>query len=122
MSKPSSAMCCRLAIAALALTLTGCGDTDNGSSLPASPTLTTAQVLQPGPYGVGVTTMSFVDTNRPTMANGSFAGSPSRTLVTEVWYPTDAQPGATPTPVRDAPRTRSGAPFPLIVYSHGLDS
>jgi len=104
------------------LLFAGCGDADSKSALPASPTLTSAQVLQPGPYGVGVTTITFVDSSRPTMPNGTFAGLPSRTLATEIWYPTDSQPDTTPTSARDAPLTHSGAPFPLVLYSHGLDS
>jgi predicted dienelactone hydrolase len=110
--------------------VSGCGD--NGamvavSTSAATPTatptvvpLTSAQVLQPGPYDVGVTTMTFIDTSRPTMPNGTFSGAPGRTLVTEIWYPTDSQPIKTPT--RNAPLTHFGAPFPLVIYSHALMS
>ncbi|MGH3055905.1 MAG: alpha/beta hydrolase family protein, partial [Gaiellaceae bacterium] len=104
----------------------GCGDdSDNQPAATATPTatpvnapLTSAQVLQPGPYGVGITTMTFVDTSRPTMPNGTYTGATSRTLVTEIWYPTDPQPSRTVTPTRNAPLTHVGAPFPLVIYSH----
>ena len=110
--------------------ISGCGDdSDSQPAAAATPTvtptavpLTSAQVLQPGPYGVGVTTTTFVDTTRPTMPNGTFPGAPSRTLVTEIWYPTDSQPSRTATPTRNAPLTHFGAPFPLVIYSHALMS
>jgi len=90
------------------------------SATPTVVPLTSAQVLQPGSYGVGVTTMTFIDTSRPTMPNGTFSGAPRRTLVTEIWYPTDSQPSRTATPTRNAPLTHLGAPFPLVIYSHPL--
>jgi predicted dienelactone hydrolase len=114
-----------------AVFVSGCGDdSDNRPATPAAmptatPTpvpLTSADVLQPGPYGVGVTTMTFVDTSRPTMPNGTYPGAPSRTLVTEIWYPTDAQPDASASQTRDAALARSGQPYPLVIYSHGFIS
>jgi len=96
-----------------------------------------------GPYPVGVRTVTLVDYN-PENLNED--GSP-RTLVTEVWYPTTEDcrdaPSDTYVPMdeapadisylfidvdtgtlsaqaaRDAPVRVSGAPFPLIVFSHG---
>jgi predicted dienelactone hydrolase len=74
-----------------------------------------------GTHAIGVRTLTLVDTSRPTSPNGTYPGAPSRTVVTEVWYPTDGPPSTTP--VRDAPFASSGGPFPLIVSSHGfLDS
>ncbi len=107
--------------------LSGCGGDSNGAvaTVPtATPTvaaLTSTQVLQAGPFAVGSTTMTFVDTTRPTMPNRTFPGAPSRTLVTEIWYPTDAQPSAT-SEIRDAPLAHGGAPYPLVIYSHGFMS
>ena len=46
-----------------------------------------------GPYAVGSRTFTFVDTSRPTPANGSFGGAPSRTLQTLVLYPATGAPG-----------------------------
>lgn len=63
----------------------------------------------PGPLPVAQTTLTIVDATRPTPPNGSFAGAPSRTIVTEVWYPGSAG-GAL---VADGPR-------PLVVASHGF--
>jgi fermentation-respiration switch protein FrsA (DUF1100 family) len=67
---------------------------------------------------VGVSTLTLVDESRPTEANGDYPGATSRTLVTEVWYP--AEGGPQPGELRDAPLDRSQAPYPLIVFSHGL--
>jgi len=58
---------------------------------------------QPGPLPVARTTLTIVDASRPTPPNGAFPGAPSRTLVTEVWYPAAGE-----------------RPFPLVVASHGF--
>jgi predicted dienelactone hydrolase len=92
------------------------------AATPTPEPLTSAQVAQAGAYAVGVTTITFVDTSRPTMPNRTFPGAPSRTLVTEIWYPTAPQPGTTAPQTRDAPLARGGAPYPLVIYSHGFMS
>jgi len=104
-------------VLALPLALTACGDDGGGS---AAPPLTSADLLAPGPYGVGVTTMTFTDTSRPTMPNGDFPGSPTRVLETEIWYPAAPTPGAPLEEQRDAPLARPDARCPLIVNSHGF--
>jgi len=71
----------------------------------------------PGSYGTGVTSVTLVDTSRPTMANGSFPGAAERTLPTAVWYPT-APDGSG----RDAALASDGRPFPLVVFGHALGS
>ena len=69
-------------------------------------------------YAVGSRSVVFVDTTRPTPANGTYAGAPSRTLPTLILYPARGDgsgsivPGATPA------RTEHG--FPLVVFSHGF--
>jgi predicted dienelactone hydrolase len=74
----------------------------------------TAAFLAPGSYAVGERTLTLVDTSRAAPAHGSVAESPSRTLVTEVWYPIET--GASdPT----APVARGGK-FPLVFDSPGL--
>jgi predicted dienelactone hydrolase len=83
---------------------------------PCTGSVTSADFEAPGPYPVGVRTFVFVDTTRPTAPNGAFPGAPDRTLVTEVWYPAV-------TATRDAPTDMTGAPYPVVVHSHGfLDS
>jgi dienelactone hydrolase len=57
------------------------------------------------PSPVATTTMTFVDGSRPTPAWDGTAATPSRTLVTTIWYP--------------APGSGHG-PYPLIVFGHGL--
>src|SRR5579863_5956947 len=52
---------------------------------------------------VAVRHIRFTDTSRPTQPAFEFPGSPSRQLDTIVWSPADS----------------GGAPFPLIIYSHG---
>jgi predicted dienelactone hydrolase len=63
-------------------------------------------------------TETFVDTSRPTPAHLGVAGLPTRTLVTSVWYPAEGMPGSAPVP--GATADRSGGPYPLIVFGHGL--
>lgn len=77
---------------------------------------TTAAFLQPGRFGIGIRTLTLIDTSRTTDAHGDVPAQPARTLTTTVWYPTD--PGAA-APVPDA-TLASGGPFPLIVNSHGF--
>jgi predicted dienelactone hydrolase len=83
-----------------------------------TPTVSAEALTERGPFAVGVTTLTLVDESRPTDANGSYAGADSRTLVTEVWYP--AEGTARAGEMRDAPLNRTSAPYPLIVYSHGI--
>lgn len=69
---------------------------------------------------VGVTTRTFVDSTRPTPANGTAAAQPNRTLVTEIWYPTPGAANAT-VATRDAPLL-AGGPYPLVLFVHGSSS
>ena len=69
-------------------------------------------------HAVGTITDTFVDTSRPTAAWGPNPARPSRTLVTTVWYPATGRPGGSPE-VGALP-DRQGAPYPLIVFGHGL--
>ena len=82
-----------------------------------APSAAAQALAERGPFAVGVTTLTLVDESRPTDANGSYPGSPSRTLITEVWYPAEGTSSAQET--RDAPLDRAKAPYPLIVFSHG---
>ena len=112
-------------VALFGLAIVACGDNHNASPTPtASPTATltptvSAEALsERGPFAVGVITLNLVDESRPTDANGSYPGADSRTLVTEVWYPAEGAPSRQE--IRNAPLDRSAAPYPLIVYSHGI--
>jgi fermentation-respiration switch protein FrsA (DUF1100 family) len=71
-----------------------------------------------GPYAVGFHEYVFVDTSRPTPANGDVPAQSSRTLLTRVYYP--AEGAVADAETLDAPRLASEGAFPLIVFSHGL--
>ena len=87
-----------------------------------APPLTSADVLQPGPSGVGTRTLTLVDTSRSTPANGSIPEPPSRTLVTQIWYPTTPNAAGTEDEQLNAPLVWDGPRVPLIMYSHGFMS
>lgn len=61
--------------------------------------------LAPGPFAVETIDATWIDSTRPTQANGDFDGSPERRFTVTLWSPEDA-PG----------------PHPLLVYSHGFMS
>jgi len=84
------------------------------------PPLTNADLLATGPYGVGYTSLTLVDSTRPTPATAEYGGAPDRTLPTEVWYPAspeDVTPGDTR---HEPPAAGEGAPFPLVLFLHGF--
>lgn len=70
-------------------------------------------------HAVGVTTETFVDSSRPTAANGTCAEIPTRTLPTTIFYPVAGE-ASTTTPQPDATPDASGGPYPLIVFAHGF--
>ena len=102
-------MTCIVAGLVVALSTAAC----SGSSTAAPPPRPALET-----YAVGMLTDTFVDTSRPTAAWGPNPARPSRTLVTTVWYPATGRPGASPK-VGAAP-DRQSAPYPLIVFGHGL--
>lgn len=72
-------------------------------------------LTEPGPYGVRLKIMTFVDKTR-----GDWK------LETAVLYPADKTKGTPVMPdsllLKDAPPDKTGAPYPLIIYSHGWQS
>lgn len=62
--------------------------------------------LAPGPFEVGLFEEVLVDRDRPTQANGDYAGADQRSLPTSVWYP----------------RGDDGGAAPLLLFSHGFTS
>jgi dienelactone hydrolase len=84
----------------LLLSVAGLGDV--GTSAVASATSSAP---------VATTTMTFVDTSRPTPPWNGMPGRPSRTLVTTIWYPTRRSGSVA--------MAGDGA-YPLIVFAHGL--
>jgi alpha-beta hydrolase superfamily lysophospholipase len=109
-------------VVAAGLLVAGCSSDDGDgaagsrSSTTQAATTTTAP---PEPTAVGVLTRTFVDDSRPTAANGSVAERPERTIETDVFYPAKGD-ASTTEPVTDAAPERSHAPYPLVVFAHGL--
>jgi len=68
-----------------------------------------------GPYRVATRSVTFVDDSRPTPAFGASPAAATRTVVTDLWYPTEGDPAGAP--VADGPV--ADGPFPLIVFNHG---
>ena len=74
-----------------------------GAAIPASGATTAASAH----YSIGRLSLTFVDTSRPTPANGTYPGAPSRTLPTLVFYP------------KQGSRAVPG-PRPLVVFATGI--
>lgn len=94
-----------------------------------------------GGFPIGVRTLTVVDRQRPDIVNtkaGAATARYDRSLTLEVWYPATLTDGQTPggeyrvvtrdpkvsatltgQAVRDAAPARAGAPFPLVIISHG---
>jgi dienelactone hydrolase len=73
---------------------------------PFPPGSQAARWLEAGPYEVREREEEFIDYSRPTAANGEFAGEDFRRLPGTVWHPAVSE----------------GAPYPLVVFSHGFTS
>ena len=73
-----------------------------------------------GPYAVGKRSYTFVDTSRPTSANGTYPGAPTRTLQTLLLYPAKGDPAGAVVDNAPALATSKDNRFPLIVFSHGF--
>jgi predicted dienelactone hydrolase len=109
-----------ISVVLLASSLVACG----GKSVPRAPNACTpdsagdpwdfATATAPGEYAVGTMEVTLVDSTRTTIAHGTYAGAPDRTLLVTIWYPA-VTAGAD---VVAAP----GGPFPIVGYSHGFSS
>jgi predicted dienelactone hydrolase len=73
-------------------------------AIPAGPL--SQQIYRRGPHEVSHQSIDWEDASRPTMANRDFKGRGSRELKGRIWFPAD----------------KEGAPYPLVVYSHGYMS
>jgi len=74
-------------------------------------------------HGVGLVRCTFVDRTRSTPnfdTTPPSVASASRTLVTEIRYPTDAHVGTAAASTAVAPVARVGG-YPMIVFAHGYD-
>lgn len=77
------------------------------SATTAASATTTVVSTAPKQFGVGIREVTFTDTSRATPQSGEVAGTDQRVIDTVVLYPTSGE------------RT-DAAPFPLVVFSHGL--
>ncbi len=83
----------------------------------------THQSTSTGLVGVGIARCTFVDHSRPVL---NYSTTPfrvlssSRTLVTEIRYPTRFLVGG-PTDAADAPPEARSGGYPVIVFAHGYD-
>jgi len=66
-------------------------------------------LAEPGPYGVGEQKMTFVDASRD-----------GRTVSAVLWYPAHTSAASYAMPKSDAEPDATGAPYPLIIYTHAL--
>lgn len=107
-----------LTVGALAAVLAGCGS-DEEAVPTSTPPLSTVELLQHGPFGIGYMETILEDVTRGTPPNRTFPGAPSRVLPTAVWYPSEAG-GRGFQEQRDADFAPAASPAPLIVYSHGF--
>ena len=96
----------RLTTGCAVVLVVGIGSCGNSSS---------ASQRTTGPYAVGTRSLTFVDETRETPAFGDAAAQPTRTVVTDVWYPAAGDPATPSTP--DAVAAKG--PFPVIVFNHG---
>jgi dienelactone hydrolase len=110
----------RLAAVTLAASLVGAGATFAPAvAAPAAPAKAPRPKVAPiGKYAVGVQTRTFVDSARPTDANGSAPALPTRTLKTTIYYPAASPPTEAPTE-NSPPDTKHGR-YPLVLFSHGI--
>ncbi len=106
----------RLAVVTVVAGLCATGVVATAPGVTAISVTTKAQppkVAQLGKFAVGLRTETFVDSTRPTENV-----APTRMLKTAIYYPAQGTP--TDTPIANAPPDTKNAPYPLILFSHGL--
>lgn len=72
-----------------------------------------------GKYAVGLTTLSFTDSTRPTAARGSEPARDTRALVSTIRYPAN---GTADSPEGKLEPAKSAGPFPMVVFVHGFNT
>lgn len=102
-----------MAGAALATLLVGCAGDDGGGPT-AEPSGSEAEA-----HAVGLQQETYVDDTRTTPAHGDDGELAQRTLVTDILYPAEGDPASSAV-VEGAAPDAGGAPYPLVVFAHGL--
>jgi dienelactone hydrolase len=95
-----------IAIALALLLISGAVLVTGNQAAPFPEGSQSAAWLRPGPHEVRSYEQVFIDSSRPTAANGEYAGEDHRRLEGRVWHPAHGE----------------GGPYPLVVYSHGFTS
>lgn len=103
--------------AVLAVTLAVGGGSATATAAPGGDSADGVAPL--GTYAVGKTVVNLVDDSRPTAAVGSYGGAADRTLKTTIYYPAKGS-YVEDDIVEDASPAKKAAPYPLILFSHGL--
>ena len=97
---------------------------EGGGSSTRKPSPDTTTTLPPVRVsGIGLKTVTWTDTdpNAGLVVNPAPGGSAGpRTLVTEIWYPSNG--GSENRPTIGAKPDYRGGPFPVIVFAHGFDT
>jgi dienelactone hydrolase len=94
-----------LVVVVIACALAGCTADNTGGATGALPTApsTTPSTALARDHKVTTFDATYVDGSRPTQPNGDFPGAPDRTIRVRFYVPEG-----------------DGAPFPLLVFSHGV--
>lgn len=95
---------------AACIVLTGCGGGAGRTVSPGGSATTATPSPAVAIHAVGTTVETFTDPSRQTPEHGTIPARPSRTLRTTIVYPAATDGG---------PPDVAGAPYPLIVFTHG---
>jgi alpha-beta hydrolase superfamily lysophospholipase len=112
-------------VGVLLLVATACteGSTTANDQAAATTVATTRpepQVAEPDTYNVGTVTDTQVDDTRVTKTFNGYPELPERTMPVTVHYPAEGEPSDEVIP--GAPAAVDDGPFPLLVFSHGVNS
>ena len=114
------------AVVTLVLAATACtagsttADDDAAAPTTVATTAPVPRVVEPDTFAVGSVTETQVDDTRVTKAFNGYPELPERTMPVTVHYPAEGEPSDEVVP--GAPPAVDDGPFPLLVFSHGVNS